>query len=155
MAVQATSESWCLAPTLAVSLARTMNVDRVLLAEPRGFCAGVEMAIKALAWMVRSFEPPVYEGRVAWKHDQQGIAEARLTIEPIDLWPAVNAIEIPTLLVKGGNSDFLPAATVKEVLEKNPCFSAVTVDNASHYVHDDQPEKFNEAVVRFVQSASV
>ena len=36
------------------------NVDRVLLAEPRGFCAGVEMAIKALAWMVRSFEPPVY-----------------------------------------------------------------------------------------------
>lgn len=37
-----------------------MNVDRVLLASPRGFCAGVEMAIKALAWMVRSFEAPVY-----------------------------------------------------------------------------------------------
>lgn len=37
-----------------------MNVDRVLLASPRGFCAGVEMAIKALAWMVRSFEEPVY-----------------------------------------------------------------------------------------------
>jgi 4-hydroxy-3-methylbut-2-enyl diphosphate reductase len=35
-------------------------VDRVLLAEPRGFCAGVEKAIKALAWMVRVFEPPVY-----------------------------------------------------------------------------------------------
>ena len=32
----------------------------MLLAEPRGFCAGVEMAIKALAWMVRSFQPPVY-----------------------------------------------------------------------------------------------
>ncbi len=37
-----------------------MNVDRVLLAEPRGFCAGVEMAIKALAWMVRAFPAPVY-----------------------------------------------------------------------------------------------
>jgi 4-hydroxy-3-methylbut-2-enyl diphosphate reductase len=37
-----------------------VSVDRVLLAEPRGFCAGVEMAIKALAWMVRAFEPPVY-----------------------------------------------------------------------------------------------
>ncbi len=37
-----------------------MDVDRVLLAEPRGFCAGVEMAIKALAWMVRAFDPPVY-----------------------------------------------------------------------------------------------
>jgi 4-hydroxy-3-methylbut-2-enyl diphosphate reductase len=37
-----------------------MNVDKVLLASPRGFCAGVEMAIKALAWMVRTFEAPVY-----------------------------------------------------------------------------------------------
>ena len=37
-----------------------MTVDKVLLASPRGFCAGVEMAIKALAWMVRAFEPPVY-----------------------------------------------------------------------------------------------
>ncbi len=35
-------------------------VQKVLLAAPRGFCAGVEMAIKALAWMVRSFEAPVY-----------------------------------------------------------------------------------------------
>ena len=35
-------------------------MDRVLLASPRGFCAGVEMAIKALAWMVRVFDPPVY-----------------------------------------------------------------------------------------------
>ena len=36
------------------------SVEKVLLAAPRGFCAGVEMAIKALAWMVRSFEAPVY-----------------------------------------------------------------------------------------------
>jgi 4-hydroxy-3-methylbut-2-enyl diphosphate reductase len=37
-----------------------VDVEEVLLASPRGFCAGVEMAIKALAWMVRVFEPPVY-----------------------------------------------------------------------------------------------
>ena len=35
-------------------------IDRVLLAAPRGFCAGVDMAIKALAWMVQAFDPPVY-----------------------------------------------------------------------------------------------
>ena len=35
-------------------------VEKVVLAAPRGFCAGVEMAIKALAWMVRTFQPPVY-----------------------------------------------------------------------------------------------
>ncbi|HEY7439477.1 MAG TPA: 4-hydroxy-3-methylbut-2-enyl diphosphate reductase [Acidimicrobiia bacterium] len=36
------------------------RVQQVLLAQPRGFCAGVEMAIKALAWMVRLFPAPVY-----------------------------------------------------------------------------------------------
>jgi 4-hydroxy-3-methylbut-2-enyl diphosphate reductase len=36
------------------------RVELVLLAQPRGFCAGVEMAIKALAWMVRTFPAPVY-----------------------------------------------------------------------------------------------
>lgn len=37
-----------------------MTITKVLLAAPRGFCAGVEMAIKALTWMVRAFPAPVY-----------------------------------------------------------------------------------------------
>lgn len=37
-----------------------MTVSKVLLASPRGFCAGVEMAIKALTWMVRAFPAPVF-----------------------------------------------------------------------------------------------
>jgi len=55
-------------------------VDTVLLASPRGFCAGVEMAIKALAWMVRAFEPPVYcyheivhNQRVVKQFEDQGV----------------------------------------------------------------------------------
>ena len=35
-------------------------IDRVLLASPRGFCAGVDMAIKALTWMLQAFGAPVY-----------------------------------------------------------------------------------------------
>lgn len=35
-------------------------MEKVVLAAPRGFCAGVERAIAALSWMVRIFEPPVY-----------------------------------------------------------------------------------------------
>jgi 4-hydroxy-3-methylbut-2-en-1-yl diphosphate reductase len=37
-----------------------VTVDKVVLAAPRGFCAGVEKAIKALDWMTRVFEAPVY-----------------------------------------------------------------------------------------------
>jgi 4-hydroxy-3-methylbut-2-enyl diphosphate reductase len=34
--------------------------EKVIVCDPRGFCAGVEMAIKALGWMVEIFDPPVY-----------------------------------------------------------------------------------------------
>ena len=37
-----------------------MTVDKVVLAAPRGVCAGVEMAIKALSWMVKALVEPVY-----------------------------------------------------------------------------------------------
>ncbi|NVJ90178.1 MAG: alpha/beta hydrolase [Methylocystaceae bacterium] len=92
------------------------------------------------------------DGQICWTHDQQGIAQARLSIEPIDLWPAVKSIECPTLLVKGGDSDFLPTETVKEVMAMNKNFQAVEVAHASHYAHDDQPEVFNQAVCSFISS---
>jgi 4-hydroxy-3-methylbut-2-enyl diphosphate reductase len=37
-----------------------VSVDKVVLAAPRGFCAGVEKAIKALDWMTRVFEAPIF-----------------------------------------------------------------------------------------------
>ncbi|MGB1311597.1 MAG: alpha/beta fold hydrolase [Leucothrix sp.] len=92
------------------------------------------------------------DGVVMWKHDQQGIAQARLTIEPIDLWPAFKAIQCPTLLVKGGNSDFLSTQTVAEIQAFSNGVETVLIEGASHYVHDDQPQAFNDAVTRFLQT---
>lgn len=39
---------------------RQLRIEEVILASPRGFCAGVEMAIKALAWMVKTNPTPVF-----------------------------------------------------------------------------------------------
>ncbi|WP_028696300.1 alpha/beta fold hydrolase [Pseudomonas cremoricolorata] len=86
---------------------------------------------------------------IAWRHDQQGIAEARLSITPTDLWPAVRALDCPTLFIRGGRSDFLPAATLAEMQAANACVQAVEIPDASHYVHDDQSAAFNAAVSDF------
>ena len=43
-----------------VDYSEGVGVEKVLLASPRGFCAGVEMAIKALAALLGAFEPPIY-----------------------------------------------------------------------------------------------
>ena len=88
---------------------------------------------------------------VVWRHDQQGIAEARLSIEPVDLWPAVRTLDCPTLFVRGGNSDFLPPATLAAMQEQNSNIRTVEIAGASHYVHDDQSEEFNRIVAGYLR----
>ncbi|KRP59274.1 alpha/beta fold hydrolase [Pseudomonas trivialis] len=89
-------------------------------------------------------------GVITWRHDQQGIAEARLSIEPTDLWPAVRALDCPTLFIRGARSDFLPAATLQAMRDSNALVRTAEVADASHYVHDDQAETFNQLVIAFL-----
>src|SRR3546814_4670110 len=56
---------------------------------------------------------------IEWRHDQQGIAQARLSITPTDLWPAVRALDCPTLFIRGARSDFLPLATLESIKQAN------------------------------------
>ncbi|MEM8618261.1 MAG: 4-hydroxy-3-methylbut-2-enyl diphosphate reductase [Actinomycetota bacterium] len=72
-----------------------MSVEHVLLAQPRGFCAGVEMAIKALAWMVRAYPSPVYcyheivhNKLVVERFEAQGV----VFVDSIDVVPAGSPI---------------------------------------------------------------
>ncbi len=46
--------------TMDTTLLPRARPARVYLAEPSGYCAGVYMAIKALVWMTKIFNPPVY-----------------------------------------------------------------------------------------------
>ncbi|MBH3423970.1 alpha/beta fold hydrolase [Pseudomonas gessardii] len=92
------------------------------------------------------------DGAITWRHDQQGIAEARLSIEPTDLWPAVRALDCPTLFIRGGRSDFLPPTTLQAMSASNPHVQTVEVADASHYVHDDQGAVFNTRVADFLDS---
>ena len=87
------------------------SVDRVLLASPRGFCAGVEMAIKALAWMVRSFEAPVYcyheivhNQRVVQRFEDLGV----IFVDDIDEVPPGR----PVMLSAHGSAPEVVAAAV-------------------------------------------
>lgn len=94
-------------------------------------------------------------GAITWRHDQQGIAEARLSIEPTDLWPAVRALDCPTLFIRGARSDFLPAATLQVMRDSNPQVRTAEVADASHYVHDDQAGAFNRLVIEFLDSLAI
>ncbi|MBR0843257.1 alpha/beta hydrolase [Bradyrhizobium liaoningense] len=94
-----------------------------------------------------------HDGRLTWCHDAAGIAKARLTATPdqqIDLWPHVEALKMPTLLVRGARSDYLSSATANEMYRRNPLIRLVEVPAATHYVHDDNLTDFNGVLQRFL-----
>lgn len=92
-------------------------------------------------------------GSIVWRYDAEGIRATRLTPDPgrsVDLWPVIERINTPTLIIHGGVSDFCPASTVTAVCSRNPNIRAVSVAAAGHYVHDDAPEQFQAHVADFL-----
>ena len=95
------------------------------------------------------------DGRVVWKYDFPGIRQARLDDNParqVDLWPHVDRIACPTLVLRGQHSDFLSRATAEEMAGRNSNIRWAEVESASHYVHDDNLSVFNEQVGRFLRN---
>lgn len=93
------------------------------------------------------------DGGIGWKYDAEGIAEARLNPDPsrlVDLWPAVESLRCPTLLLRGAESDFLSADTARRMVEVAPCIEWHDIPGASHYVHDDNPADFLDRLGDFV-----
>jgi esterase len=91
------------------------------------------------------------DGTWTWKYDHAGIARARLNPDPsrvVDLWPHVEAVACPTLVLRGGRSDYLRPDTAEAMSRRNPNLRWCEVAEAGHYVHDDQPE----IVARLVRS---
>jgi len=92
-------------------------------------------------------------GRIAWRYDAEGIRQTRISPDParmVDLWPVIERITTPTLIIRGAASDFCPAATVSAMCARNPSLRAVTIAGAGHYVHDDAPAEFVTHVREFL-----
>lgn len=95
-------------------------------------------------------------GRLRWAYDHAGIAATRLNPDParvVDLWPPVEALRCPTLVLRGGRSDYLSAATADSMAARNPAVEWREIPDAGHYVHDDQPELVARAVREFLDAA--
>lgn len=89
------------------------------------------------------------QGRIVWRHDADGIAAARLDATPeqlVHLWPLILNLHVPTLLLRGGESDFLSADVAAEMTAANAGIARIDIPGATHYVHDDQPAAFNHAL---------
>jgi pimeloyl-ACP methyl ester carboxylesterase len=145
----------------------TAGADRILremAATPAGFGSLEEVQAywrrirpgvtnEALASRVANTVRPGSDGRWEWKLDMAGIAAARRRGDParsIDLWACVEALRCPTLVIRGGRSDFLPVATCQAMAARQPLVQWREVTDAGHYVHDDAPEMYLQLLTAFL-----
>jgi pimeloyl-ACP methyl ester carboxylesterase len=93
------------------------------------------------------------DGKIVWRYDARGIGQTRVDPDPkrvVDLWPIVEQLQVPTLIIRGQRSDFCPEETVAEMIRRNARISSVTLANAGHYVHDDAPGLFAQHLADFL-----
>ena len=69
--------------------------------------------------------------------------------EPASCVPMVQA---PTLVLRGGRSDYLQPEMAQAMCAANPKMRWIEVPDAGHYIHDDQPDFFNRLVADFLRN---
>ena len=88
------------------------------------------------------------DGKLGWKFDPE-IREQRIngTAAPAaDLWPALENITCPTLVVRGTETDLLTQETADQMVSTLAQGSMVNIERAGHMVFEDNPSDFIAAV---------
>ena len=72
----------------------------------------------------------------------------------MDLWPHVGGLQCPTLVLRGAMSDVLSGETAEEMAKSNSNIRWTEVPNATHYIHGDNLDFFNQEVSLFLTEVS-
>lgn len=89
-------------------------------------------------------------GTVDWRFSKQGIIDSVRFGRTGDRWAEVESLKVPTLLIRGSNSNELTRDTYEKMLALNPMIKGVEIPESGHWVHSDQPQAFIEALKMFV-----
>jgi pimeloyl-ACP methyl ester carboxylesterase len=76
---------------------------------------------------------------------------ASMSSRDTDLWPYVEKIRIPTLLIAGSDSNIVTPEKIERMKKLIPGFELVTLRDATHMVPQDQPVEFERTVRGFVK----
>jgi pimeloyl-ACP methyl ester carboxylesterase len=90
-------------------------------------------------------------GKYTWKYDQFLREQRRQRPAPtVELWPVVRRIKVPTLIMRGSESDIFTVDTAKRMQELIPGSRFVEIRGAGHAIPADAPEAFEQAVREFL-----
>lgn len=93
-------------------------------------------------------------GKWTWKYDKRLRSPGRrMGSDPETekrLWGYLEALQCPTLLVRGGASDIIAMDTADKMHAAIPNSQLATIDGAGHLVMGDSPAGFQRAVTEFL-----
>jgi pimeloyl-ACP methyl ester carboxylesterase len=154
--------------TLRIERKGAQEVAAFMDSAPTGFGSIEEAADAVAAYLPHRKRPKdtsglmrnlrLRDGRYYWHWDPAMLQMRRdaqlLDAKPNPLERAASAINIPTLLIRGGRSRIVSEAGVREFLEAVPHAEFVEIPDAHHMVAGDTNDAFNEAVFRFVDKVT-
>jgi pimeloyl-ACP methyl ester carboxylesterase len=95
------------------------------------------------------------DGRLTWRSDMRGRVQwSRDGGEPLipGLWPYVEALRAPTLVLHGEESLLFPRENAVRMTEVNPLVRLLDVPNAGHFVHIEQPGRVVAAILEVARA---
>ncbi len=103
-----------------------------------------------LNWMLKESS----DGKIVWRLDKAIFDPAIKPEPPERMWPLLEKIKCPTLIVRGGVSDILTAETCEKMVKVIPGSRWVEIPEAGHMVIEDNPEAVNAAVLDFLKTSA-
>lgn len=98
---------------------------------------------------------PTESGKWTWKFDKRfrdPNAPLRVGsgLSNDEMWQLFRSVRVPTLLVRGAESDVLTQEVAERTVREMPCARLAVVPGAGHSVPGDNPDGFTEAVLSFL-----
>lgn len=91
------------------------------------------------------------DGRWTWRYDRALRDPRNLRLrDPAAGWAALAGIRVPTLLIRGGESDLLSSEVARRMVETLQAGHFAEVAGSGHSVPLDAPDAFTEAARRFL-----
>lgn len=153
--------------TPRIEIAGAQRIREFMTARPDGFGSLEEVAAAVAAFNPKRAKPSdpsgllknlrLRNGRFYW-HWDPALLERMDPLVPnyfARLDNAARNIRVPTLLIKGAESEIVSSETVSHMLELIPHAEFTDISGAGHMVAGDRNDAFNDAVFRFLEMSGL
>lgn len=91
------------------------------------------------------------DGTADWRFSKHAMIESVALGRAQDHWAEFRSIAVPTLVMRGADSQEFPREVFEKIPLTNPRVTAIEIPNAGHWIHYDQPEVFIRTIKQFAE----